>query len=95
VTDGLDILVNNAGVGYSMPVLDLDIGRAKALYDTNVWGPVRMVQSFSEPLIAKRGRVVNISSAGAWVNTPWIGMLPCISFHFGIFFYLANIFDLA
>ena len=71
---GVDVLVNNAGIGYSMPLLDLDIERAQALYDTNVWGPVRMVQSFSQLLIAKRGRVVMISSAGALVNTPWIGM---------------------
>ncbi|KAH8589193.1 hypothetical protein B0O99DRAFT_664717 [Bisporella sp. PMI_857] len=53
---GLNVLVNNAGIGYSMPVLDLDIKRIQALYDVNVWGPVRMVHS-----------------AGACVNTPWIG----------------------
>lgn len=62
---GLDVLVNNAGIGYSVPVLDLDIDRAQALYNTNVWGPVRMVQSFSGLLIAKHGRVVMIGSAGA------------------------------
>ncbi|CAG8984163.1 hypothetical protein HYALB_00008165 [Hymenoscyphus albidus] len=70
---GLDVLVNNAGYGYSMPLLDVDIEKAKALYDTNVWGPVRMVQAFCDVLAANKGRVVMISSAGAAVNTPWIG----------------------
>lgn len=71
---GLDVLVNNAGAGYATPVLDIDVERAQRLYDTNVWGPVRTIQAFSQLLIASRGRVVNISTCGAVVNTPWIGM---------------------
>ncbi|CAJ2510214.1 Uu.00g061140.m01.CDS01 [Anthostomella pinea] len=70
---GLDVLVNNAGAGYAMPLLDVDIERAQRLYDLNVWGPIRAVQAFSKLLIASRGRVVNISTVGAVVNTPWIG----------------------
>ncbi|KAK8059256.1 NAD(P)-binding protein [Apiospora saccharicola] len=76
VADGgkeLDVLVNNAGGGYAMPLLDVDIDKAKQLYDVNVWGPLRAVQAFSKLLIARRGRVVNISTCGAVVNTPWIG----------------------
>ncbi|KAK8127345.1 hypothetical protein PG984_008453 [Apiospora sp. TS-2023a] len=69
----LDVLVNNAGGGYAMPLLDVDIDKAKQLYDVNVWGPLRAVQAFSKLLIARRGRVVNISTCGAVVNTPWIG----------------------
>lgn len=69
----LDVLVNNAGGGYAMPLLDVDIDRAKKLYDVNVWGPLRAIQAFSKLLIARRGRVVNISTCGAVVNTPWIG----------------------
>ncbi|KAJ7132931.1 hypothetical protein C8R46DRAFT_1140003 [Mycena filopes] len=72
-TGGLDALVNNAGLGYTMPLLDVDIDRAIALYDTNVWGTLRTVQAFADLLVAARGRVVNISSVGAVVNTPWIG----------------------
>lgn len=69
---GLDVLVNNAGRGYAQPVLDMDIAKAQQLHDVNVWGPVRTVQAFSPLLIASRGRIVNISSVGAVVNTPWI-----------------------
>ncbi|KAK7981495.1 hypothetical protein PG988_003733 [Apiospora saccharicola] len=52
----LDVLVNNAGGGYAMPLLDVDIDKAKQLYDVNVWGPLRAVQAFSKLLIARRGR---------------------------------------
>jgi NAD(P)-dependent dehydrogenase (short-subunit alcohol dehydrogenase family) len=70
---GLDVLVNNAGLGYTMPVLDMDLEQAIKLHDANLWGPLRTFQAFSDLLIAKRGRIVNISSVGAIVNTPWIG----------------------
>ncbi|KAI1277866.1 dehydrogenase with different specificitie [Xylaria sp. FL0933] len=70
---GLDVLLNNAGAGYAMPILDVDISKAQKLYDVNVWGPIRTVQAFADMLIASRGRIVNISSVGAVVNTPWIG----------------------
>ncbi|KAI0879530.1 NAD(P)-binding protein [Hypoxylon argillaceum] len=69
---GLDVLVNNAGVGYAMPILDLDIDKAKTVYEANVWGPIRTVQAFSDLLIKSRGRVVNISTVGAVLNLPWI-----------------------
>lgn len=70
---GLDVLVNNAGAGYAMPLLDIDIEKAQKLYETNLWGPVRMIQAFSKLLIASHGRIVNISTCGAAVYTPWIG----------------------
>jgi NAD(P)-dependent dehydrogenase (short-subunit alcohol dehydrogenase family) len=72
---GLDVLVNNAGYGYTTPVLDMDIAQAQRLHDTNLWGAVRTIQAFSDLLIASKGRIVNISSVGAVVNTPWIGKL--------------------
>lgn len=52
---GLDVLVNNAGAEYAMPVLDVDVERAKALYETNLWGPIRMVQAFADLLISSAG----------------------------------------
>lgn len=70
---GLDILVNNAGAGYAMPMLDVDISRAKHCMDINLWGTLRTVQAFSDMLIASRGRVVNLSSCAAPLYTPWIG----------------------
>ncbi|PVH96475.1 NAD(P)-binding protein [Periconia macrospinosa] len=69
----LDVIVNNAGAGYTMPLLDLSIDRAKDIYDINIWGPIHLIQAFSELLIARKGRIVNISTCGAVTNTPWIG----------------------
>lgn len=70
---GLDVLVNNAGAGLTMPLLDVDIAQAQQVHDTNLWGMLRVVQAFADLMIASQGRVVNISSVGAVVNTPWIG----------------------
>lgn len=74
---GLDVLINNAGAGYAQPVLDIDIDKAQRVYDLNVWGPIRTVQAFASHLIARRGRIVNISTVGSIVNTPWICMFTC------------------
>ena len=68
----LDILFNNAGVGHAMPILDLDIEPAKEVYEVNLWGVVRTIQGFAGLLIESRGRIVNVSTCGAVVNTPWI-----------------------
>ncbi|KAH8764331.1 oxidoreductase [Diaporthe sp. PMI_573] len=69
---GLDVLINNAGVGYVLPVLDIDINAAQRLFDVNFWGPLRMIQAFSDLLIASRGRIVNVSSSAAVINSPWV-----------------------
>ncbi|KAJ5606372.1 hypothetical protein N7510_009153, partial [Penicillium lagena] len=71
---GLDVLINNAGAGYTIPLLDADLDLARQVYEANVWGPLRLVQGFADLLIQSRGRVVNVSSVGAAVNTPWIGV---------------------
>lgn len=69
---GLDVLVNNAGVGYVLPVLDVDIDAAQRLFDVNLWGPLRMIQAFTDLLVASHGRVVNISSSASIVHSPWV-----------------------
>jgi 1-acylglycerone phosphate reductase len=69
----LDILVNNAGqgiptvpsvaeLGYTIPILDIDIDTAKKIYDVNVWGVIRTAQVFSSLVIAAEGTIVIIGS---------------------------------
>ena len=70
---GLDVLVNNAGLGYSMPLLDVDVAKAQNLYEANLWGPLRMIQALADLLIASRGTIVNVSTVGSVLSTPWIG----------------------
>ncbi|KAF2797436.1 NAD(P)-binding protein [Melanomma pulvis-pyrius CBS 109.77] len=66
----LDYLVNNAGQGYTMPALDADIEQGKKMFDTNFWGVLRMVQTFSPLLKEAKGTVVNIGSIVAYLNVP-------------------------
>lgn len=70
---GLDILVNNCGVNYTMPVLDAPLSRCKEVFDVNLWGTLSMIQAFTPLLLQSKGMVVNISSVGGILNTPWIG----------------------
>ncbi len=64
--DCLNVLVNNAGVatgGYAAPT-DASLEDMRALYEVNVFGPVRVTQAFV-PLLRKagQGRVVMMSSS--------------------------------
>lgn len=60
----LDVLVNNAGItGSGRDPLTADLDGVKSMYETNVWGPVTLVQ-LAAPLLraSGAGRVVNVSS---------------------------------
>lgn len=70
---GLDVLINNAGVGYTAPLLDTDLDLAQRVYDTNIWGPIRIIQSFADLLIRKKGRLVNMCSISSVLHMPWMG----------------------
>ncbi|KAI0976273.1 putative short-chain dehydrogenases/reductase [Xylaria arbuscula] len=69
----LDILVNNAGTGGAMPLLDLDLDKAKGIYDTNVWALVAMAQAFAPMLIKSKGTICNISSVSGELVFAWQG----------------------
>ncbi|KAH2428494.1 hypothetical protein KXW35_002119 [Aspergillus fumigatus] len=66
---GLDVLVNNAGAGYTVPLLDADLEHAKRVYETNVWGVVRMIQGFADLLVARRGRINVDNRAGVYSSS--------------------------
>jgi uncharacterized oxidoreductase len=67
----LDTLINNAGV-----MRNLDLNQARDLNDitreieTNLNGPVRMVQQFLPHLKTRRGLIVNVSSGLAFIPFP-------------------------
>jgi NAD(P)-dependent dehydrogenase (short-subunit alcohol dehydrogenase family) len=61
---GLDVLVNNAGIsGGRTPVPDIVADDVRHVYETNVFGPVRVMQAFA-PLLQRSAHavVVNVSS---------------------------------
>ena len=59
----IDVLVNNAGIGVGGPVENVPLDRAQAMFETNVWGPARMVQALAPGMRARnRGAIVNVTS---------------------------------
>ena len=64
----IDVLVNNAGVGYSGPIETIDIDRARAVMETNYWGPVRLIRAVLPSMRARQtGVIVNVGSAAGRV----------------------------
>lgn len=69
----LDFLVNNAGHNHFMPILDENIEETKDLFNTNVWGPLAVTQSFSSLVIKAKGSFVFVTSIAGYGTTPWMG----------------------
>jgi NAD(P)-dependent dehydrogenase (short-subunit alcohol dehydrogenase family) len=71
----VDILVNNAGIDHSGPVETLPLEQARAILETNVWGPVRTSRAALPGMRARgAGVIVNVSSlAGRVPGTPYGG----------------------
>jgi len=57
--------VNNAGRNYTMPALNLEIDEVRDLFETNLYGVMRMCQAFAPLLIEAKGCIVQIGSLTA------------------------------
>ena len=70
-TDQLDGLINNAGVGLGGPVELLDVDGIKDSFDINVFGHIKMTQTFL-PLLrnSKHGRIVFTGSSAGLLVLP-------------------------
>jgi NAD(P)-dependent dehydrogenase (short-subunit alcohol dehydrogenase family) len=65
------LVVNNAGIAQSGGLLDPKaIEAARAQFETNVFGMVRMTRAFA-PVLAKNGggAFLNVLSAASWINS--------------------------
>jgi NAD(P)-dependent dehydrogenase (short-subunit alcohol dehydrogenase family) len=68
---GIDVLVNNAGYGYMSAVEEGEEAEIRALFDTNYFGAVAMIQAALPGMRARgRGHVINISSMTGLVANP-------------------------
>lgn len=68
----VDLLINNAGIARGKAFLASDsLEAARAEFETNFLGPLRMAQAFA-PVLARNGggAIVNVLSALSWVSTP-------------------------
>ena len=70
----LHALVNNAGFGDVGPVETMDLDRARAMFEVNVFGLVGLTQLVLPPMRERRlGRIVNLSSIAGRFVTPGAG----------------------
>jgi NAD(P)-dependent dehydrogenase (short-subunit alcohol dehydrogenase family) len=78
----IDVLVNNAGVGYPGPLETMDIDRARAVLETNYWGPVRTIRAVLPSMrVRETGVIINVSSAAGRVPGAGYNAFYCSSKH--------------
>jgi NAD(P)-dependent dehydrogenase (short-subunit alcohol dehydrogenase family) len=67
----IDLLVNNAGYGMTGAIEDIGMDEIKSLYETNVFGVIRVTQAVL-PIMRKQGsgRIINISSGAGRIGYP-------------------------
>ena len=69
-----EIVVNNAGIASSAPLLEVDLGTWDAIHALNLRAVVALCQVMVPPMLERaRGKVINVSSAGAFLGTPGLG----------------------
>ena len=68
----LDLLINNAGAGILAGAEESSIAQLHALFDTNVYGTVRMINAVL-PLMRRQGagRIINLSSIRGLIPAPF------------------------
>lgn len=77
----LDLLINNAGVGARGSVEDTPDAQWRAMFDTNLFGPLQLIR-LALPIMRAQGegRIINVTSVAAFMKTPFMGAY-CASKH--------------
>jgi NAD(P)-dependent dehydrogenase (short-subunit alcohol dehydrogenase family) len=69
----IDVLVNNAGVGSMGAAEETSLAQTQGMFDTNVFGVMRMVNEVLPHMRAqRRGRIINISSVLGFLPQPYM-----------------------
>ena len=77
----LDVLVNNAGYEQAGALEELSLEEARAQFETNFFGVVRMVKAALPIMRGQRsGRIVNVSSLAGLTPIPFMGMYSASKF---------------
>ncbi len=77
----LDVLVNNAGYSLVGPIEESLLEEAKAQFETNFFGVVRMIKKVL-PLMREQagGQIINISSGAGLAPLPFVGFYSASKF---------------
>jgi NAD(P)-dependent dehydrogenase (short-subunit alcohol dehydrogenase family) len=75
----VDVLVNNAGYGYRAAVEEGEDDPVRQLFDTHVFGSVRMIKAVLPGMRTRRsGTIVNLSSIGARISPEGSGYYAAV-----------------
>jgi NAD(P)-dependent dehydrogenase (short-subunit alcohol dehydrogenase family) len=66
-------LVNNAGIGRGGPIEYLALDDWREQFEVNLFGPIALIQGFADLLRRGPGRIVNVTSIGGRVASPFMG----------------------
>lgn len=66
----LDVLINNAGIAHNEELINTDNSSWAKLIDTNLLGPIYMMNIFMPMLKRTKGQIVNVSSGQAFFRLP-------------------------
>lgn len=70
--DRVDVWINNAGVGMRDTVEEMDLAKARELFETNFFGAVQCMQAVLPVMKAEgSGTVINISSVAGHIPLPY------------------------
>jgi len=71
----IDYIVHNAGIAYYGPVDAMTTAEVQTLYQTNVFGPIRLTQLFLQDMRSQReGKILFISSIRGVESYAYMGM---------------------
>jgi NAD(P)-dependent dehydrogenase (short-subunit alcohol dehydrogenase family) len=71
----IDVLVNNAGLGIAGAAEESSIDQARALFDTNLFGLIRMTRAVLPHMREQgTGRVINVSSVLGFIPAPYAAL---------------------
>lgn len=72
-TPAVDAVLNVAGIAIWGKVENMSAHQWQQVIDVNLMGPIHIIETFVPPMIehARRGHLVNVSSAAGLVGLPW------------------------
>src|SRR5690349_9417327 len=71
----IDVLVNNAGLGVAGAAEESSVEQARALFETNLFGSIRMTRAVLPHMREQRsGRIINVSSILGFLPAPFMAL---------------------